>query len=114
MITPPYLKTYRPELKDQQTWRFIPNASGGYDAALAAFSFETELGARLEVQPTDNTRNQRIAFAFPFYGHSYTEIYVTNSGAISLGAPFWQPNMQARSLTTPAIFPLPDCRKNGR
>ena len=106
MITPPYVDTYRLDLTDQQTLRFVPNVAGGYDVALVDFSFETELGDRLEVQPTDNARNQRIDFAFPFYGQSYTEIYATCSGAISMGAPFWQPNIQARYINIPTIFSL--------
>ncbi len=106
IIAPPYIRAYRPDLVDYQTFRFMPNASGGYDVALAEFAFETDLGDRLVVHTTDETRNQRVDFTFPFYDQTYTEIYVTSSGAISMGEPFWQPNMQARYLNVPTLFPL--------
>ena len=106
MVAPPYINTYRPDLTDHQTLRFAPNASGGYDVACVDFSFETGLGDRLQVQPTGEARNHKINFAFPFYGQSYTEIYVASSGVIGIGNPFWQPNMQARGANLPAIFPL--------
>jgi PAS domain S-box-containing protein len=86
--------------------RFTPNASGGYDVALVDFRFEAEMGDRLQVQPTNKARNQKIDFPFPFFGHAYTEIYVASSGVIGMGQPFWQPNMQARCAPLPAIFPL--------
>lgn len=106
MIAPPYIATYRPDLVDRQTLRFTPNVSGGYDVAPVDFTFEAELGDRLQVQTTNEARNYRIDFAFPFYGQSYTQVYVANSGVVSMGEPFWQPNMQARRVNAPAIFPL--------
>jgi signal transduction histidine kinase len=106
LIAPPYISTYRPDLVDRQTLRFTPSSSGGYDVAPVAFRYETGLGDRLQVGATDQTRNQRIDFAFPFYGQTHTEIYVANSGVVSMGEPFWQPNMQARCVRLPAIFPL--------
>ncbi|HEY89650.1 MAG TPA: response regulator [Thermoflexia bacterium] len=106
MIAPSYIATYRPDLTDHQTLRFVPNVSGGYDVALVDFSFETELGDRVQVQPSGEARNHEIDFAFPFYGQSYTQIYVASSGVIGMGEPFWQPNMQARRAHLPAIFPL--------
>jgi PAS domain S-box-containing protein len=106
MIAPPYIDTYHPDLTDHQTLRFTPDASGGYDVAVVGFAFETELGDRLPVQPINEARNHKIDFAFPFYGQSYTQIYVASSGVIGMGEPFWQPNMQARCAPLPAIFPL--------
>ena len=102
MIAPPYIATYRPDLTDHQTLRFTPNASGGYDVVAVDFAFETELGDQVQVQTTNEARNYRIDFAFPFYGQMYTEIYIANSGVVSMGEPFWQPNMQTRSLNAPA------------
>ncbi len=106
LIAPPYIAIYRPDLADRQTLRFTPNASGGYDVAPVDFAFETELGDRLNVRPVNEARNQRIDFVFPFYGQRYTEIYVASSGVVGIGERFWQPNMQARSVAAPAIFPL--------
>lgn len=106
VIAPPYIDTYRPDLTDHQTLRFTPTASGGYTVTSVAFAFETDLGDRLPVQPIDEARNYKIDFAFPFYGQSYAAIYAASSGVIGVGAPFWQPNMQARRANLPAIFPL--------
>ena len=105
-IAPAYIATYRPNLADHQTLRFTPNISGGYDVAVIEFAFESELGENVQVQIYDELRNHEINFAFPFYGQSYNEIYIVNSGVISLGKPFWQPNMQTGYARTPAIFPL--------
>jgi DNA-binding NarL/FixJ family response regulator/signal transduction histidine kinase len=106
VIAPPYIKTYRPDLVDHQTLRFTPSSSGGYTVTPVDFDFETELGERLRVQPTNEDRNHKIDFVFPFYGQTYTEVYAASSGVISMGEPFWQPNMQARCTRLPAIFPL--------
>ncbi|MDY6877821.1 MAG: response regulator [Chloroflexota bacterium] len=106
IIASPYIATYHPDLTDHQTLRFTPSSSGRYTVTPVAFAFETELGDRLQVQYTNEARNHKINFAFPFYGQSYTQIYVASSGVIGMGEPFWQPNMQARRANLPAIFPL--------
>jgi len=106
IISSPYIAAYRLDLVDRQTLRFTPSTSGGYTTTPVAFAFETELGERLPVQPTNEARNHQIDFTFHFYEQSYTQVYVASSGVISMGEPFWQPNMQARSLNGPAIFPL--------
>ncbi|MGD2206411.1 MAG: HAMP domain-containing sensor histidine kinase [Anaerolineae bacterium] len=106
LISPPYIDTYQPDLTDHQTLQFTPNASGGYDVTAVDFAFETVLGDRLPVQHTNEARNYKIDFAFPFYGQAYTEIYAASSGVVTMGEAFWQPNMQARRANFPAIFPL--------
>ncbi len=106
IIAPPYIKTYHPDLVDHQTLRFTPSSSGGYTVTSIDFDFKTELGERLQVQPTNEDRNHKIDFVFPFYGQTYTEVYAASSGVIGMGEPFWQPNMQARCPHLPAIFPL--------
>ena len=87
-IASPYIDTYNPNLEDHQTTRFTPNASGGYNVEEVKFAFESEMGERLHVTIFEETRNHKIDFTFPFYGQSYSEIYVANSGVISLGEPF--------------------------
>jgi signal transduction histidine kinase len=105
-IAPPYIKTFEPNLTDYQTLRFTPNDAGGYDVDEVAFAFENELGERLPLPHGSERGNYKIDFDFPFYGQVYNEIYVSGYGAIALGEPFWEPNMQARSASFPAIFPL--------
>lgn len=106
LLAPSYIATFRPNLRDHQTLRFTPNVGGGYNVTEVDFHFETMLGERVQIQIQDEARNHRIEFTFPFYGESYSEIYVANSGAISLGQPFWQPNLQADVARVPTIFPL--------
>lgn len=105
-IAPPYIATFQPNLKDHQTLRFTPNASSGYDVTQVDFHFETSLGNPVQVFPDNANRNYRIEFTFPFYGESYSEVYVASSGVIGLGQPFWQPNLQAATARAPTIFPL--------
>ncbi len=106
LIAPPYIATFAPDLTDQQTLRFTPNAAGGYDVTETPFHFETELGEMVQVSFWDTERNHQVEFPFPFYGKTYTDLYVSNAGTITLGDPYWAPNMQAATARTPAIFPL--------
>jgi len=106
VIAPSHIKTYRPHLTDHQTLRFIPDASGGYDVTEVDFSFETALGDRVEVNPFSENRYHKINYTFPFYGQTHTEVYAANSGVISMGELFYQPNMQNCCARFPAIFPL--------
>lgn len=105
-IAPPYIATFAPDLTDQQTLRFTPNPSGDYDVDVAPFQFEAELGEMVQVNFWDAGRNHQVEFPFPFYGETYTDLYVSNAGAITFGEPYWAPNMQAATARTPAIFPL--------
>jgi signal transduction histidine kinase/DNA-binding NarL/FixJ family response regulator len=105
-IAPPYIATFQPNLKDKQTLRFTPNASGGYDMRETQFSFEDELGEKLDVQIYDELRSKKIEFDFPFYGKTYHEVYPVTSGVITFGSHFWQPNMQSHRYHVPSIFPL--------
>ena len=105
-IAPRYIATFDPGLTDQQTLRFTPNASGGYDVGVAPFHFETELGEIIQVNFWEAKRNHQVEFPFPFYGKNYTDLYVSNAGVITVGEPYWSPNMQAATARTPAIFPL--------
>jgi|GEM_PF-4559077 len=103
---PSYIATYQPALQDVQTLRFTPNAQGGYTVSKAPFHFETDLGERLDVRYTDEYRNQAVDFEFPFFGQTYSRIYVTSSGLLSLGTPLYQPNLQNEYGHFPGIFPL--------
>ena len=105
-IAPPYIQAFQPNLTDHQTLRFTPNDAGGYDVSEAAFAFESELGELLPVRHGSDAGNPKVDFDFSFYGQAYGEVYVSGFGAISLGEPFWEPNMQACCAGAPAIFPL--------
>jgi PAS domain S-box-containing protein len=102
-VSSAYITTFQPALVDHQTLRFTPNASGGYDVSPLAFHYETNLGDRL---PDNPTRNWPVSFPFLFYGKTYSDIYITNIGALSLGQSLHKPDLQNNSQSFPGIFPL--------
>jgi DNA-binding NarL/FixJ family response regulator/signal transduction histidine kinase len=106
IITPEHVNAYHPILTDHQTLRFTPNSSGGYTVVPVDFYFETPTGEKLPALASDGSKNHKIEFTFPFYQKSHAEIYVVNTGIISMGEPVWQPNLQACCIQFPAIFPL--------
>lgn len=106
LIAPPYIATFQPNLYDHQTIRFTPNASGKYDVKEVDFNFETTFGEKINLGISEEARYQKVEFQFPFYDQLFTDIYVVNAGAITLGEPYWHPNMQLKTARTPAIFPL--------
>jgi hypothetical protein len=67
---------------------------------------EHELGKRVQAGITDTDRNYEVNFTFPFYGKAYSDLFIASSGVITMGEPFWQPNMQGNVNYTKAIFPL--------
>ncbi len=97
LIAPAYLVTFQPDLRDHQTLRFTPNASGSYDVSEADFNFERALGEK---------GSSQVAFTFPFYGEIYAQIHLSQSGAIGLGQPPNLNNLQAPFIRIPSIFPL--------
>jgi DNA-binding NarL/FixJ family response regulator/nitrate/nitrite-specific signal transduction histidine kinase len=105
-MTPVQMAAYQPALEDHQTLHFTPNAQGGYDIAPVPFTFETDLGERLSVTSRGAGRNQAVDFTFPFYGQTYSKIYITSVGLISLGQPLYHPNLQNDYGAFAGIFPL--------
>jgi signal transduction histidine kinase len=110
-LAPGYAALYRPVWPpDQQTFRFTPNAQGGYDIAGVPFQFETDLGTPLNLVDTIYKREDqtivKLDFAFPFYGQSYSEIFLTNDGSLALGQPIVYFDYQYHyGGQTPLIFP---------
>ena len=105
-IAPPYINTYQPDLSDHRSLRYTPNDVGGYDLSEIPFTYESEFGEKVTVEIFEENRNHPITFSFPFYGKTYNDIFITNSGVITLGELFWQPNMQAKTAKIPAIYAL--------
>lgn len=97
LIAPSYIETFQPNLRERQTLRFTPDPAGGYDVSEVDFHFESALGEKY---------NQQVAFTFPFYGETHTEIHVSLAGAIGLGQPPPLNNLQAPTARAPMIFPL--------
>ena len=106
VAAPGPVASYDPLLTDHQTLRFTPNTSGGYAITQIPFTFETELGEKLPVTSRGNGRNHKVDFTFPFYGKTYSEIYVTSVGLIRMGQALYHPNLQYHYGRFPGIFPL--------
>lgn len=110
-MTPPHANVYRPHLVDRQTLRFTPNAAGGYDVITVPFHFDTDLGSAVAWKPLEPGAKlwERVAgltFTFPFYGKTVHELWVLQSGAVSMETPLDYPGMESHYAATPAIFPL--------
>lgn len=106
LLAPSYVATFKPSLKDRQTLRFTPNDIGGYNVSEADFHFESVLDGKVSAQTLDENGNHRVEFTFPFYGETYTEVYITHSGIISLGQTFRPLNLEAATARIPTLFPL--------
>lgn len=102
-VSPAYTATFHPALADHQTLHFTPNASAGYEITPVSFHFETNLGDRL---PNTPTQNWPVNFPFEFYGKTYSEIYITSMGVLSLGQALHLPDLQNDYQSFPGIFPL--------
>ncbi len=86
VISPIYEKQYQPVLQDRRTLRFSPNAAGGYDVAPAPFAPIRAAGDKLLLaEEAAYTCSERLDFAFPFYGKTYSQVYICNDGTVSLG-----------------------------
>jgi hypothetical protein len=65
--------------------RFEPNGQGGYDVRGATTPFRGDVGRRVALQDDDSSE-QGLAFAFPFYGASRASAFVNSDGNVTFGA----------------------------
>ncbi len=93
--------------RQSQTFRFAPNARGGYDVRAVPFAFETEWGAQLKRDPEMSQRRAvQLPFAFPFFGQNYRTAYVLDIGLVGLGQEISRVDTFYQYGPTPAILPL--------
>src|SRR5262249_8109778 len=64
--------------------RFTPSGSG-YTATRMSLPFGPDPGPQLPLG-ADDTRAASLPFAFPFYGRSYSSVFVNSDGNVSFGA----------------------------
>lgn len=64
--------------------RFGPNGRGGYDVQRAGGGFRADLGRRLRLAD-DDTSEEPLAFAFPFYGLARSSAFVNSDGNLTFG-----------------------------
>jgi len=72
---------------DGLTLLFTPNNSGGYDVNSVEFTFDMTFGD--DVQAGDDTNhefNPTGGFSFPFFGTTWTNIWVRSNGNVTFGA----------------------------
>ena len=70
---------------DNQTFRFTPNSSNGYDVSNIAFNFDANFGSNLNLGD-DTNATVAIPFTFNYYSGSWTDIHVSANGIVSFGA----------------------------
>jgi len=107
-LTPNYLQamTILPaDVASGHSLRFTPNGAG-YTVAQIPFAFESELGQELPVTARGQERNYGVDFPFPFFGVTYSRVYVTSVGLVKMGSELFHPNLQYHYGRIPAIFPL--------
>ncbi len=107
VLAPLYSAQYQPHFHSQETIRFTPNKSGGYDATKIPYNFENDLGENLNLEEGADRWGEGLDFTFPYYGEIYEKIYISADGAISMGE-----NVRYSFLSyrygggVPVIFPL--------
>lgn len=106
IVAPNLIKTYRPDISEQQTLHFTPDGQSGYRAAEIPYRFETDLGEALDVNFNDVRRSHQLDFSFPYFSQPYDQVYATSSGIIVLDDPLYHPNLQNHFGNSPAIIPL--------
>jgi len=105
-IAPAYVSTFHPDLLDHKTLRFTPAGAGGYTITERDFSFDSAIGEEVLLNRTGPDDDYRIERSFTYFGKTYSVLYASYPGVVSMGEPFWQPDMQNHSNHQPAIFPL--------
>ncbi len=106
VIAPIYAEQYKLVLPEQQTFRYTPNESGGYTIHLTPFSYESDLGTRMDLDEAGQV-GVDIDFAFPFFDQVYGKVYVSSDGMISMGQSvrYFSVNYHYGGQV-PIIFPL--------
>ena len=62
--------------------RFERNGSGGYDVTQTTATFRTALGSLVTLSD-DDSKSQTIPFAFPYYGRSFTSVFINSDGNLT-------------------------------
>ncbi len=64
--------------------RFDPNGQGGYDVRRASGGFRADVGRRLRLTD-DDTSEENLGFAFPFFGSARASLFVNSDGNLTFG-----------------------------
>ncbi|MBM4428329.1 MAG: PAS domain S-box protein [Chloroflexi bacterium] len=105
LVAPAYASRYQPNLADERTLRFSPNAEGGYDVSEIPFHLEADLGQKKHIEDVIGENDQiEVDFPFPFYGRVYQSFFIHNDGVIAFGEKVNMRNLQYRLSAVPAIL----------
>lgn len=96
VVSPFFAAHFHPTLPEQRTLRFTPNTTGGYDVAQAPYYFVTGLGDNLRLTDDRTHSSAGLDFTFPYYGRTYSRIFVADDGTIALGRAQFTQNYQYR------------------
>ncbi|MEM7115467.1 MAG: ATP-binding protein [Chloroflexota bacterium] len=95
--------TYMNErLPTGQSLRFTPQPDDGYLITPIPNQFEEPTGITI----SDDGGEMMLPFAFPFYGKTWTSLYVDKKGIVSFGIPHESDLLRFRPNSVPAIAPL--------
>ena len=70
----------------QQTVRFTPAGNGGYRIETPSAPYEPLTGTPLSGLGDDDSRQIDLPFPFPFFGNSYTAVFVNSDGNLTFTA----------------------------
>ncbi|MBK8615650.1 MAG: diguanylate cyclase [Anaerolineales bacterium] len=106
LITPVYAAEFSPAIIDHRSMFFSPNNMDGYTVSEIPFIFQTNFGEILPLTDSRVNPTQKINFDFSFFGRQYQDIYISNDGALGIGADIDYKDFQYNFTQSPAIFPL--------
>lgn len=69
-----------------QTLIFTPKAGGGYTIGIAGGTINSNLGTNLGLGDDASTSALALGFSFPFFGTSYTSVFINSNGYVTFGA----------------------------
>ncbi len=104
VFIPSLAQHYDPLLEEEQTLRFTPHQDGGYDVTVVNYFFDEKLGEILKATPWAPPYPHVFQFTFPYFGETYTDVFVNSWGTISLGQEFTHRDIQGCCFNVPTIF----------
>ncbi len=101
LVAPAYADHYESPIAklDQRTLRFNPDGQNGYVVDEIPFQWDENYDRVLKPD------SDKINFDFPFFGQSYSAVYVGKFGSIGMSDQYWG-HFQYHFSTAALIFPL--------
>jgi signal transduction histidine kinase/ActR/RegA family two-component response regulator len=105
LIVPPLANAYQPvhQLAAPGRFRLAPTEQGGYRLTPVAFAFDMDPGTPLRLRD-ESSQRVPLGFRFPFYNQHWEDLYVSDNGVLTFGAPYHLRSFNIHGQ--PAIAPL--------